>query len=121
MRWAATAFAMLLAVFLLVRCQTETGILMLVNHASEPISHATILVCRQTIEIGHLPPGERKAVGFEVRGESSVEVNVTLQSGKTLSETDGYVSSGFDYFIEIEVTDHNVSLADIQLVQSGGQ
>ena len=86
------------------------GTVLLVNNASESIVHATIVVCRQTIEINDIAPTASGQGNYVVKGDSHYDIRVEFQSGRQLHAEQGYVTSGFDFHDKLTVTDEGVEL-----------
>lgn len=87
-----------------------SGQVTLVNGADDPITHAEVSVCNQTITFEGIPPQGKRAARFEVRADSGYQVRVVFASGSKISGEVGYVTPGADTSITIVATETTVSV-----------
>lgn len=96
-------------------CIANQGHFSLVNKAKEPISHASVEICGQTIELTDIKPNENKAGSYKVISDSHYTIEVEFQSGRKIKNETGYFTNGIDFRHEITVTDSNIEITDTKL------
>lgn len=114
MRHSILGVVATIAVLLLTSCTTNEGDFSLVNRAKEPITHASVAICGQMIELKDIQPGKSAAGSYEVKSDSHYTIQVEFQSGKKLKKEIGYVTHGMDFQHEITVTDSDIEITDSQ-------
>jgi hypothetical protein len=104
-------------VFLETSClsKSNTGQFTLINDSDELISHATVEVCDQLIEVKNIKPHEEFNGSFKVTGDSHYKMTVSFSSGKEIKDELGYVTHGFNYRHTIIVTDSKISISDTKI------
>ena len=104
-------------VFLETSClsKSNTGQFIFINDSNELISHATVEVCGQLIEVKNIKPHEEFNGTFKVKGDSHYKVIVSFASGKEIKDELGYVTHGFNYRLTIAVTDSKISISDTKI------
>lgn len=104
-------------VFLETSClsKSNTGQFVLINDSDELISHASIEVCGQLIEVENIKPHGEFNGSFKVKGDSHYKMAVSFASGKEIKDELGYVTHGFNYRHTITVTDSKISISDTKI------
>ncbi len=100
----------LIVILCTLSCSRFTGEITLVNHASETLSEVSVAICGQTLRFTNVLPGAIRTSSYEVRGDSSFDINVQFQSGRNIRLQDGYVTTGVNFKHEIDITSSNVEL-----------
>jgi len=90
----------------------EQGYFFLVNKATEPIAHASVVICGQTIELKDISPSKGAGGSYKVTSDSHYTIQVEFKSGKRLKKETGYVTNGMDFQDEITVTDSDIEITD---------
>jgi hypothetical protein len=92
-------------------CTSNSGSITLANKSSEPIAHAEISICRQTLTIDDLAVGQEANRNYRVNCEDGYSVRVRFQSGREISNDDiGYVTGGMDFRHTLIVTDRELQI-----------
>lgn len=112
MKFTAIVLSAVFAVIVTASCTANTGNFSLVNKAKEPIAHASVTVCGQTIEMKGIQPTKSAQGSYKVKSDSHYDVKVEFQSGKKLQKEVGYVTNGLDFQHEITVTDTDIEITD---------
>lgn len=99
-----------LAVLIVTSCGTNNGDFLLINEAKEPIVHAMVTVCGQTIELNDIQPSKSRRGSYLVKADSAYQVKIEFKSGKKLQKEIGYVTNGLDFQDEIVVTDTDIEV-----------
>lgn len=99
-----------LTMLVMASCETNKGVFLLTNKATESITRASVIICRQTIDLKDIQPTQSAQGSYKVMADSHFDITVEFQSGKTLHREIGYVTSGFDYKHEMVVTDVNIEI-----------
>ena len=110
MRHSVLGVAATIAALFLTSCTTNQGNFTLVNKAKEPIAHASVIICGQTIELKDIQPNKSAAGSYEVKSDSHYTIQIKFQSGKKLKKETGYVTNGMDFQDEITVTDSDIEI-----------
>ncbi len=95
--------------------KSNTGQFILINDSNELISHATVEVCDQLIEVESIKFHEEFNGTFKVKGDSHYKVAVVFASGKEIKDELGYVTHGFDFRHTITVTGSKISISDTKI------
>lgn len=110
----AVLLAVALALSLSCARASGSGQLTLVNRTDEAIARAEVLVCDQSIVFEDIPPGDGRTEHFEVRGDSGYRVEVIYASGEEVAQEVGYVTSGVDTSLTIEVAETGISVGAVE-------
>lgn len=84
------------------------GEIILINNASEEISLAMLEVGEEVVELGDMNIGEKLKYGYKIRKDSSVNLTIRFSSGKTVRKEIAYITSGFDFFDEVQILDSEI-------------
>ena len=104
-------FAAMIGVVLLTSCTEYKGTFSLVNRAAEPITHASVTICGQTLELTGIQTNGSVAGSYRVTSDSHYTIPIEFRSGKSLSEDTGYVTNGTDFHHDIAVTDSGIEIS----------
>jgi hypothetical protein len=91
------------------------GQVSVVNGALEPISTVSVQICGQVIALQDIGPSGSAAGGYKANCEGHYVVDVQFQSGRKLHSEIGYVTGGFDFSHQIEVSSSAITLKDTQI------
>ena len=107
--------SVIVGALMLASCRAHSGSFALVNHASEPIAHASVSICGQTIELRDIQSGRSATRSYRVTSDSHYGIRVEFGSGKQLYKEVGYVTNGVDFQHEISVTDSDIEITATQV------
>jgi len=110
MRIPLTIVSLVSTLLIMISCTANQGSFFLINHAKEPISHAIVVVCGQTVELNDIQPTKNAQGSYKVNSDSHYDIKIEFQSGKKLEEKMGYVTNGFDFHHEFVVTDTGIEI-----------
>jgi hypothetical protein len=98
--------------FYILARKTENEIAVL-NHASEDISQGEVHVFGQTYRFQRLAVNETARIVSSANGEGGFFVNVTFQSGRTLSSEElGYLTPGMNISDVVEIQDDKITIVE---------
>ncbi len=86
------------------------GVLNLVNRSNESISRLNVSICNETLEFLNLKSGAVVSGSYTIKGDCHFEITVQFDSGKKIEKKYGYVTNGFDYSHQIEISDSMVKV-----------
>jgi Zn-finger domain-containing protein len=107
----AGALVAALTALLVVSCKNNKGTVFLENRTDEPIAHATVVICGQTINFNDILAKKSVSGSYSVKSDSDYDVRIEFQSGKQLHKQVGYVTNGIDFQDEIVVTDTDIAIS----------
>ena len=115
MRHSRYCIGVIVAGLFATSCTTGRGNFSLVNGSKEPIVHAIVTICGQTIELRNIDPGNSVTGSYDVKSDSHYTIEVEFRSGKKLRKETGYVTNGMDFQHEISVTGSDIEVTDSKL------
>jgi len=98
------------AASLLSSYTVNTGRFLLVNNAAEPIGHASVSICGQTIQFRDIEPNKSAHGSYRVTSDSHYTIRLKFKSGRTLQKEAGYVTNGMNFNDQIIITDTDIEL-----------
>jgi hypothetical protein len=104
------AIAAVIVVMSSTSCTSGDSRFTVINETDEPIAHATIIVCGQTIEMGEIPVAGRVSGTFRAKADGDYDVSVQFADGKQLHRKVGYVTNGMRFADEIAISTADISV-----------
>jgi hypothetical protein len=98
-------------------CTSGDSRFTVMNETGEAISHATIVVCGQTIEMREIPVAGRVSGTYRVKSDSDYDVTVKFANGNQLHRKVGYVTNGVRYADEISISTADISVKSTPTIQ----
>ncbi len=83
------------------------------NVGTEAISNVTVTICHQTYTFKNVLPGAVRTKSYSTRGDSHFEVSAQTASGKTISASGGYVTSGMRFKHDIIIDNQSIKIIDV--------
>lgn len=100
---------------ILVSCDASQGDFIIVNKASENISHAQILISGKKIEFNEIDVGAQVQAHYKVLRDSHYEIRIHFDSGREIVNDIGYVTPGVNFHHEIIVEDSGVWISKSEI------